>query len=94
MRACMARRHKQATSRRVYLSSVRRTEQPESVSRKLEKALFEARRLLIAVIAAELTAAVLVPLAFAERGYSAIGGEWLLILLVGVIVYRAGGMPK
>lgn len=33
------------------------------------------------------TAAVLVPLAYQERGYEAIGGEWILIVAVFCITY-------
>lgn len=31
--------------------------------------------------------AILIPLAYAERGYYAIGGEWALMLLIAVAAY-------
>ena len=46
--------------------------------------LFE---ILVAVVPAGILAAILLPLVKRARGYTAIGGEWLLILAVFYITY-------
>ncbi len=94
MRAYMARRRKQTTAYRVHMPPMREAERQERISAKIEKALFAARRLLLAVIAAEATALAVLPLAYEERGYSAVGGEWLLVAFVAVLVFWAGGRRK
>jgi hypothetical protein len=43
---------------------------------------------LFAIAAAAGTAAWAIPYAKMERGYDGIGGEWLLIIAVGVMVYH------
>lgn len=52
-----------------------------------------AGRILFASVIAAIIAAVLVPLAYAERGYSAIGGEWLVVVMawVGCLWFISGG---
>ncbi len=44
-------------------------------------------KLMAAVCAAWLVSLWAIPVAFAERGYRAVGGEWLLILFVGAFTY-------
>lgn len=46
------------------------------------------KAILIGSIAAAGTAAWSIPYAYYERGYIAIGGEWLLIIFVFVMVYK------
>lgn len=48
--------------------------------------LFE---IVAAAVPTAIAAAVLIPLAEAERGYSAVGGEWLAIAFVFYISYAA-----
>ncbi len=43
----------------------------------------------ISVFAAWLISLWAIPAAYAERGYSAVGGEWMLILAVGATTYWA-----
>lgn len=43
--------------------------------------------LFLSAIPTAITAAVVLPLAYAERGYVAIGSEWLIIALVFCIAY-------
>lgn len=44
--------------------------------------------LLFAIAAAAGSAAWAIPYARFERGYDAVGGEWLLIIASGVLVYK------
>ena len=55
-----------------------------------------ASRILFATVCASILGAALVPMAYAERGYSAIGGEWLAIILcwIGVLWMVTGGTEK
>lgn len=48
--------------------------------------LFE---ILVSAAPAAVTAAILIPLTFSERGRMAVGGEWLAIGIVFYIAYRA-----
>lgn len=43
--------------------------------------------LFLSAIPATVTAAVALPLAYAERGYAAMGSEWLIIAVVFCIAY-------
>ena len=42
---------------------------------------------LMALVPAAIVAVVVIPLAMAERGYWAIGGEWLIAVLVFFVSY-------
>lgn len=53
------------------------------VKRRVFEILFH---IVLAVMAAFAVASWVVPAAFAERGYSAVGGEWLLVILTFVAV--------
>ena len=53
------------------------------VKRKLLEFAF---RICISVMASVAVASWVIPAAYAERGYSAVGGEWLLIVLTFVAV--------
>lgn len=44
--------------------------------------------ILIAAMAGTITAMVLVPLAEIERGYTAFGGEWLVVLAVTIATFH------
>lgn len=44
---------------------------------------------LSALLAGGFAAWWLVPLAYAERGYSAIGGEWMLVLVISFMAFQA-----
>jgi len=48
-------------------------------------------KLALAVGAMAVSAKEIVPLAYAERGYYAIGGEWLIVGLVGMTVWFGVG---
>ncbi len=48
--------------------------------------LFE---ILIAAAPTAITAAILIPITYAERGGMAVGGEWLAIMIVFCFAYRA-----
>lgn len=43
--------------------------------------------LVSAALTATATAAILLPIAHARRGYAAMGGEWLAILMVFIVSY-------
>lgn len=43
--------------------------------------------IILSVFASLVTAVILIPAAMAERGYPAVGGEWLGIILSGYIVF-------
>ena len=45
---------------------------------------------LFAVAAAAGSAAWALPYARAERGYNSAGGEWILIIMVFIVTYKAG----
>jgi len=47
----------------------------------------EAVKVIIAVAVGWISSLFLIPAAYAERGYSAIGGEWLLIIGFEAITY-------
>lgn len=51
-------------------------------------------RLLVAMIWTALEAALLIPAALTERGYWAIGGEWLLIVLSFISIMYFSGETK
>lgn len=53
------------------------------VKRKLLELTF---RMVISAMASAAVASWVIPAAYAERGYSAVGGEWLLIVLTFVAV--------
>lgn len=46
-------------------------------------------RLTVSVLVAMVAYLFLAPLAYAERGYHAIGGEWILVIVVFGFVYQA-----
>lgn len=48
--------------------------------------LFE---LLVSAVPTALTSAILLPLAYRERGYFGVGSEWLLIIAIFCITYSA-----
>ena len=73
---------------RIHMSEMREAKRTKEA---IQKALKAAWRVLLSVIASEAAAIVLIPAAYTERGYRAVGGEWLLIIAVGVLVYLAGG---
>lgn len=54
---------------------------------RIKRRMFEIGfHLLLAVMSAFAVASWVIPAAYAERGYSAVGGEWLLIVLTFVAV--------
>ena len=48
----------------------------------------------LALLGAAAVASWAVPVALAERGYQAIGGEWLLVILTFVAVFYASEVQK
>lgn len=42
-----------------------------------------------AVLVTAIAAAILIPAAYAERGYFAVGGEWLVLMLIAIAAYSA-----
>lgn len=46
--------------------------------------------LLYALIAGSFVVWLLVPFAEVQRGYSAIGGEWLLVLIISIAAFQIG----
>lgn len=90
MRMYMDSGHTQrAAGERLHMPEMRRTKRTKEET--IQKALKTAWRVLLSVIASETAALMLIPAAYAERGYRAVGGEWLLIIAVGVLGYLAGG---
>lgn len=55
---------------------------------KLLELIFRAAAVTIVTVPA---ASALIDAAYAERGYSAIGGEWLLIIIITGAVWRLSG---
>ncbi len=43
---------------------------------------------LLAIIAGAVTGVILIPVAYAERGYFAVGGEWILIIAAAVLAVK------
>ncbi len=43
---------------------------------------------LLSILAGAGTGAVLIPVAYAERGYFAVGGEWVVIIVAAVLTAK------
>lgn len=56
---------------------------------KLRKRTRRLLALILALLVAWLVALWAIPAAYAERGYRAVGGEWLLVTVTGGAVYGA-----
>lgn len=69
-----------------------RQDTAKEIKRKIKRAVALTVLLLSEIAAGALggavAAAVFMPMAFAERGYHAYGGEWLLIFLAAALSYR------
>jgi len=50
-------------------------------------------KLIAGIIAAGISAALLLPAVYAYRGYHAVGGEWFLIIAIGCLAFSLIG-PK
>ena len=63
------------------------SKQKKRILRVVLSAVFEFVKIAIAIIPAWLMSLWAIPYAIRERGYSAFGGEWLLIIFVFSITY-------
>lgn len=62
---------------------------------RVKRRAFEiAFHLVLALLGAAAVASWAIPAAFAERGYSAVGGEWLLVILTFVAVFYAAEVQR
>lgn len=56
----------------------------------MERAMKTLLRMELAAMAGMLMAAMVVPAAYAQRGYDAVGGEWILVMLAAVMGWQLG----
>lgn len=56
---------------------------------RLKKLLIIAKRIILSIFASSMAAMILIPAAMTERGYPAVGGEWIGIIFLGYIVFLA-----
>lgn len=69
-----------------YEKEMRRRRERQELRRTVRTFMVE---MLISVLAGVLAAAKLVPMAYEQRGYTAVGGEWMLIIAVMAGTYLA-----
>lgn len=76
---------------RIYLPTLQKQEQKKARAKKIKKAFINIGiqfvRILLGMIVSFLVADWVVPLSYAERGYLAFGGEWILIVFAGTFTY-------
>jgi len=86
MPANMEHQHiKQNSKGRVYMPLLH--VKKRAIKKAASKAVLFLAKVGLSAFAAWLISLWAIPAAYAERGYSAIGGEWMLILTVGVSAY-------
>ena len=88
------------TAKKIALTeaSAQRYEVKSNITRRVirvKRRLFEiVFHFVLALLGAAAVASWAVPAALAERGYQAIGGEWLLVILTFVAVFYATEVQK
>ena len=77
--------HNNENRRRIRAAELRK----RKAERMIAIAIVFAVEMAGAILVTALTAAVVLPMAYAERGYFSVGGEWLLLMLVAIVTYTA-----